>query len=597
MKKIFFLLAALTSLSTQLFAQQSWQWGKQGGSSVLEDLYDESTEKATSIATDPAGNVYTLSSLFFHKNDVKVDGHPLVGYNLDPNLSRDLVLSSFTCTGTYRWSKVISTNVHDRGIAVKTDSLGGVYVTGFPYVGFIHDKRDLGDITVSTDTLITANYKTIYVVKYDTAGRYQWVRTPQSDTIGAWTLSLQNNTLAMDVDGAGNTYVMCYLSAGTYGTGAQAYQTVKDGVHLLRYNKEGDFLGGIPMDITFLAGSPPLWGWQLARSAAGKFVVTGWGGGVYPHIGSIPMERSAFVASFSASGNLEWVKQNTVGGPAEITFFRSPVLDAAGNIFLTGSSTAGNGFGPYVFTNPNTTDPMSIPIVLKLSAAGDILWMKWGHSERAFLGAGVLTREGTFVTGGTWFQNLSWPGSPISLGPMGQPGSGALFLAHFNSQTGALLQMDTLPHAPDSYTEVQAMATDTRGNIYATGSFAKTLKIGGSTITSNTIGFTDFFVAKYGASNCAPAGIAPVTTSAGGSGLALAPNPASTNVQVGYSFIGNGGSLELYDLAGRQLYRKNLTQKAGTEKILLPNYLPGLYLVVLREAGVVVAHQRLSVGP
>ncbi len=82
---------------------------------------------------------------------------------------------------------------------------------------------------------------------------------------------------------------------------------------------------------------------------------------------------------------------------------------------------------------------------------------------------------------------------------------------------------------------------------------------------------------------------------AGGASLLLAPNPSTTETQISYQLSSNAGSLEVYDLAGRMLFRKALGQKAGIEKLSLTEYVPGLYLVVLREGGEVVLHRRLSV--
>lgn len=116
MKKIF-LLSLFIFISQYLYAQQGWQWGKRGGSStqagtgVNETLHD--------IAADKNGNVYALS--YVYNSSLNIDGIPVAGYG-----GTDIMVSSFSCDGTYRWHKLIGANSGDYGVAIRTDTMGGV---------------------------------------------------------------------------------------------------------------------------------------------------------------------------------------------------------------------------------------------------------------------------------------------------------------------------------------------------------------------------------------------------------------------------------------------------------------------------------------
>lgn len=68
-------------------AQQEWQWGKRGQFPVKD------------IAVDNNGNTYVLWPVSEQAN---VDGHPIPGRG-----NTDMAVSSFSCNGTYRWTKVI----------------------------------------------------------------------------------------------------------------------------------------------------------------------------------------------------------------------------------------------------------------------------------------------------------------------------------------------------------------------------------------------------------------------------------------------------------------------------------------------------------
>ncbi len=59
---------------------------------------------------------------------------------------------------------------------------------------------------------------------------------------------------------------MCYLSRGAFGRGANTYSVTAPGVHMLRYDKGGDFLGGNTMNITYNPDSTRVAKWWLTRS-------------------------------------------------------------------------------------------------------------------------------------------------------------------------------------------------------------------------------------------------------------------------------------------------------------------------------------------
>ena len=80
---------------------QSWQWGKSGGTT---DSFNGLDEEVKSACTDIYGNVYFLSDV--GSTNSQIDGVPKQNYNNGFGLL-DGIVASFSCSGAYRWSRVI----------------------------------------------------------------------------------------------------------------------------------------------------------------------------------------------------------------------------------------------------------------------------------------------------------------------------------------------------------------------------------------------------------------------------------------------------------------------------------------------------------
>jgi hypothetical protein len=96
--RLFLLLTAYCLQPTAY--SQTWQWGKSGGTT---DSFNGLTEQVKSTCTDIYGNVYMVSDV--GSTNSQIDGVPKQNYNNGFGL-RDGIIASFSCNGTYRWSKV-----------------------------------------------------------------------------------------------------------------------------------------------------------------------------------------------------------------------------------------------------------------------------------------------------------------------------------------------------------------------------------------------------------------------------------------------------------------------------------------------------------
>ncbi len=477
----YFLIFLFLFSFSVLSKAQSWQWGKRGGSG--SQSMNNQWETVFDMTTDKGGNIYILSRVY--QSSLNVDGHPVTGYGLD-----DLLLSSFSCDGTYRWSKIIGTTTNgDGGTAIKTDTLGGVYVSNYM---FVHNYTAYIDV----DTTINSTYKTLFLIKFDTAGVYKWIRMPQADTVTAYAVT---NTWPtdMDVDENGNVYWFCQLTPGAYAGGA--YVANAQGDYILKYNSQGTFQGGTQVAMNASGGLSRLirmvrnhqTGSYYFGGAAGPLI----GGSIY--FNNILFTHGMYIAKFNSQGQFQWVKNNTGNG----SNFLGPIaLDEHSNVYASGIVYSGDTFN----TVPINSSSFSEPIVVSLDSNGNNRWVKWDNTSRSdgARAVGVTIRnQNELAIIGQYTSGVGWQGYPSHL----QHANNTLqdiFISKLGTTNGAPLFLDSLSSSYGYDESPTAIAADKRGNVYIGGQFAADLRVAGDTL-QNIGGETDFFVAKYGC-NCAP---------------------------------------------------------------------------------------------
>lgn len=84
----------------------------------------------------------------------------------------------------------------------------------------------------------------------------------------------------------------------------------------------------------------------------------------------------------------------------------------------------------------------------------------------------------------------------------------------------------------------------------------------------------------------------------GSAALNVVPNPANNSTRIDYTLTSGvtAASLEVYDMTGRLMTRTMVDKQTGSWTLPLAEYVPGIYTVVLREAGgAMKVQQRLTV--
>ncbi|WP_165836282.1 PKD domain-containing protein [Taibaiella soli] len=477
---LFFFLFDLSSIDAQ-----SWLWGKRGGG-IGEP--QNAAEEVNRIATDKAGNIYVLADVY--DPYINIGNHSLAGYG-----STDIAISSWSCDGSFRWSKIIGTSSTDRGLGMAVDTLGGVYVTG--YLVTMSDS-----VHISTDTsFYTANtYKNLFVVKYDTGGNYQWFRMPESDTV---TMFGQNytNAVDIDVDGSGNVTLLTRLAPGAYVGGS--FIVNDRGFYLMRYSKTGTFQGATDLHLGYKGYPYLLNKMQMSCDHRnGRIYIAGTIDPLFINdtliVGNTIIDKTMYIMCFDAQGNSLWVKQSATSN--NVSGFRGhPAIDATGCIYLAGTSYAGQIFNGATFTN--SFGLYSLPFVIKLDTNGNNIWLKSAETNGGTYGSDIaLTSNGEVALLGAYPGRVSWAGYGKVLNHVMNTGYD-IFLARFNAQTGVVTGMDSIASSFGANEFADGMAVDARSNIYVGGFFVADMYINTDTI-QKIGGYADWFVAKYGFNNC-----------------------------------------------------------------------------------------------
>lgn len=516
MKKLFYLLTALIIIQSTLniASAQSWQWGKRAGSN-----FDESTpgggnpENVIDMATDYNGNVYTLSRVYGKSTVVPAAKIDVEG-NIIPNYGvMEILLTSFNCKGAYRWSKLIGTKSGgDVGVALKTDDYGGVYVTG-RYHSYTYAGTDDGPLNIDTDSIIARNNKNFFLVKYDTAGLYQWVRTPEPDTLqfvfSRSPVVLGSTSVEMEIDNEGDVYVLSFLSPGAFANGAYIVTDPGMTYHMLVYSRSGIFKKGYKMDIACPSKDGAFnQGFDNIKMSLDKtrrkWYLSGWlqkgfTGEDSMSLGGINIKGSVFLSRFNEAGKMEWLKENSWASVNNVASRTRPVIDKFSNIYTAGAASPANTFNGYTFINP--VGVSSVFYLMKMDSSGKRLWTKAstanasaaGHMGLAISG-NTVGLKGMYVGKMTWdtyFYNWTTGATYIP------------YFARFNSITGSVFGIDTLAAKVNGGFMDQTLTVDRFSNFYLGGGFLSEndLKVGPNNLVSYG-GKSDVYVAKHGRDNC-----------------------------------------------------------------------------------------------
>jgi hypothetical protein len=463
------------SVCNSAFAQH-WEWGKRAQNKVVQ------------IAVDNNDNTYVLWAIADQAN---IDGHaiPCNGYS-------DIAVTSFKCDGSYRWTKVVGSSSPDAGFGLGTDTLGGLYILG--YLG----SSGVADVYVDADTVIAPTSRRMVLFKYDTSGNYQWLRMPEPTTTSGVTANAGFN---ITVTPGGDVHIMSVLTPDSYAGGAFAATYPGDNnIYALKYDKNGNFIGGLHFDVTrpANAGIAP-YSFNLIYDPASTHYY--WAGMRYDpntiSFGNTAITGGNFLTCFNSNGSVAWVqKSNNDAIPTALV--GKPAIDEAGNVYVAGYSYndfnggTGDGFGSYDFDN--TLGVWAFPVLVKFSSTGNVMYAKNASDNMDNAGTAVAYHNGMVaLTGHQAGGNFLWDG--VSIGPNNEYYD--VFLARFDATTGTCLAIDTIPSGTMVNEYPTHLVSDRKGNFYVGGEFDGNMTVAGTTLTKQD-GYTDGFIARFEYHSC-----------------------------------------------------------------------------------------------
>ena len=303
-----------------------------------------STDAASDVAADTAGNVYVI-------------GWSLASWGdpLSPHMGNlDAFVARLTPAGALVWNTFLGTSLPDSGGVLHPDGHGGLYVAGQSAATWGSPLRPHSGVAALD----------VFVARMTSEGVLTW------NTFLGGTGSDAPGGLVVDTDE--NLFVVGE-SATTWGSPLLSHSALDD-AFVAALTPAGElvwntFLGGGGNDS---AGGIGVLGGDLY--VAGNST-TGWGSPLQPHAGGV---RDAYAARLTTAGTLVWL--TFVGGSGNDSA-SDLLVTAEGRVYLAGDSTAawGDPVRPYTAS----TDVY----VAEVTPAGTLAW-------NTFLGGAGLQRGG-----------------------------------------------------------------------------------------------------------------------------------------------------------------------------------------------------------
>ncbi|MBE2217302.1 MAG: SBBP repeat-containing protein, partial [Ignavibacteria bacterium] len=231
-------------------------------------------DKVNASVVDASGNIY------------------VTGVAVNTTSGADYATIKYNSTGVRQWVALYNGtgNGSDEARSIAVDNSGNVYVTG--------SSRGTAGMDYAT-------------VKYNLNGTQQWVQRYNGP------LNAADDAYSLALDGSGNVYVTGSCTGNTSGLD---YTTVK-------YNSSGTFQWAAIFNGT---GNMSDVASALKTDAAGNVFVTGWSSRTVSDIEYVTIK-------YNTSGVQQWTgKYNGNGGAEDMA--AALALDAAGNVYVTGSS-------------------------------------------------------------------------------------------------------------------------------------------------------------------------------------------------------------------------------------------------------------------
>lgn len=291
------------------------------GGNIYSNVFgDANVDFAGGVAVDASNNIVVVGQF---AGSIDFGGGMLTSAG-----NYDIFVAKINPLGVYIWSKSFGDVQYDYGQGVATDSAGNVILIG-SYGGTV----DFGG-----GPLVSAGSNDIVVAKFNGTGAHTW-----SKSFGNTGYETPYGIVLDDMD---NIIVDGYFS-GTVDFGGGFLP----GAGLEAFLVEFDPTGAHVWSKSFGGSAPTQIADAVDRGANGDIVIAGYfngdidlGAGTVYAVGG----WNGFVARYDATGNYIW---SQTFGNAPTTYAYGVVMDAAGNVAVTGDFNGDIDFGGGNFTS------------------------------------------------------------------------------------------------------------------------------------------------------------------------------------------------------------------------------------------------------
>ena len=297
------------------------------------------------------------------------------GTTLTPLSLQAIFIAKYDFSGTLIWvnkaDSVTSSYYFGLGTGISIDGSGNVYITGV-----INGTINFGG-TASGTTITSIGYTDFFLAKYSNQGIFNWVINKGSPSI----MSNNYNTYSFGVttDNLGNAYVIGNFQGTTNFGGTTLTPLGKADIFIAKYTNIGELVWIKQAGGTIAGGSTSdNYANGIAVDGSQNVFVTGSFNGPITFSGSALSSSAGvynlFFAKFNDVGTLTYVKQAYVGASSESKGV-AIALDAASNIYLTGSFRGSADFGG---TSLSTSGKIQNIFIAKYNNLGVLAWVKQG---------------------------------------------------------------------------------------------------------------------------------------------------------------------------------------------------------------------------
>lgn len=551
-----------------------WDWAVNGGGVQGADhIYD------VKVGSD--NNYYFIGSMY------GTIGTQLNGDAINTNNSslggNDIFLFSTSCDGKVRWSQAIGgSSSADFAYNLELDSNNNIYIGA--HVNAINTKVFFSsDPGHSISPLPNPEaYNRIYLVKYNSDGKYQGRKALQG-SIGSVIDSeakisdivMKNDTLHFIVGLVKGTHLDGNVTVPAQYNYNSANMTYSRQFHLVKYDTDLNYKSSIILPISadsfFPPGKPTRFAYNevLNHYYIANSREEGSNLAPFTYNSKMVVNRSYIIAFNGADGSLEWLREiysTANSGSIAPNRINSIKIDLNSDVYIAGCirknpnetnlkiyDPTDTSVQPYLFTP--AAGYGTLPMLIKFNSTGTVQWVQStkGYNSNALV-PGPRYGEGIAITNtevvlGAQGANEFWDNFQIQRAVSHQPDP---VMIRFNKQTGAVVGINEINGSLSENQKLTVVAIDNddnfiTGGIFKGGIFTNNV---GNVPTINSMGDTDFFIAKLAASIC---GTSVSSNKFYKLKVNMYPNPTSDilNIETSETL----GNYIIYDVNGREIQK------------------------------------------